>query len=533
MTEKHGPAHSGRNGQLPEIRLPKLNRQESVFAAEMGKAIDPHGVLFRCQDKIVEIKDEPFSGELDKNKLATGGLKFSVLTPTRARTWMEDYVTTGIDVVIKDHKGQPTGGCKFVRKTMEQATANGLLVSPQFERHIPVISRILDVTIPIKKRDGTVITPVRGFNRSLGIYCNPSSPEIVKMNLEEARKVIEKTIEGFAWKNKQSKVHAIARMLTPFGRGLMGFNSRTPLWYFSGNRPRAGKDYLAGVTQIIYLGQAFEDASLGEDSEETRKRITAAIVSGRRMMHFANCQGYIESPPFIQAITATVWRTRALGSTAAESDLELANEVDYSMSANSGLTYREDIDGRIRKIELAFFEEDENARQFPNVFLHDWVTENRSLILSAIAAFFNHWREQGMKHGSSPFNSFPQWAAVIGGVMKECKLGDPCLPHEDKDSIGGDKRTIAMQALYSLVFGLHPNKSLTKQDIFKLIAANQADDDRLEWFGHFEGDGKREANTKTGKAIRAYQNRILGGVIMEIDTSNSNTTRHQITFKEA
>jgi hypothetical protein len=289
---------SGRNGQLPPIRLPKLNRQESVFAAEMGKAIDPHGVLFRCQDKLVEIKDEPFTEELDKNKLATGGLKFSVLTPSRARTWVEDYVTTGIDIAIKDPKGKPTGETEFVRKTMEHATASSLLVSPQFEKHIPVINRILDVTIPIKKQDGTVITPVRGFNRNLGIYCNPRSPEILPMELDKARETLEKTLAGFAWKNEQSKVQAIARMLTPFGRGLMGFHARTPLWYFSGNRPRAGKDYLAGVTQIIYLGHAFEDASLGDDSEETRKRITAAIVSGRRMMHFANCQGYIQSPPF-------------------------------------------------------------------------------------------------------------------------------------------------------------------------------------------------------------------------------------------
>ena len=116
--------------------------------------------------------------------------------------------------------------------------------------------------------------------------------------------------------------------------------------------------------------------------------------------------------------------------------------------------------------------------------------------------------------------------------MQECELGDPCLPHEDKDSIGGDKRSVAMQALYSLIFLLYPGKWMSKQEIFKLISENQENDDRLDWFGDFEGLKKREADARAGMAIGAFQNRILGGIRMEIDTSNSNTSRRKITFKD-
>src|SRR5580704_12206025 len=129
---------------------------------------------------------------------------------------------------------------------MKQVIANGLLVSPQFGAHIPVIHRILDVPIPLKKQDGSVITPLPGFNRKLGIYCNPNAPKIDKLPLDQAKEVLDKALKGFAWKNDQSRVHAIARLLTPYCRGLMGFRARPPLWYFNGNRPRAGKDYLAG-----------------------------------------------------------------------------------------------------------------------------------------------------------------------------------------------------------------------------------------------------------------------------------------------
>jgi hypothetical protein len=521
------------NHPLPQIVLPKLSRQESRFATEMGQAIGPLDVLFRYQDELVEIRNEPFTDQLDKNKLAKGGLKFSVLNPTRARTWVEDYVTTGINVPITDSDGKPNGDYRFVPHTMRQVMSNGLLVSPQFASKIPVIHRILDVPIPLKKSDGKVMTPAPGFNRKIGIYCNPSAPPITTLSLEKAKEVLEETLNGFPWKNNQSKTHATARLLTPYGRGIMGFDVRPPLWYFSGNRPRAGKDYLAGVAQIIYLGHVFEDASLGEDSEETRKRITCAIVSGRRMMHFANCQGFIESAPFIQAITASIWRTRALGSTSAESDLELPNEIEYSISANVGLTYREDLEPRLRRIELAFYEEDENSRAFPKVFLHDWIAENRSLILSAIATFYNEWIKAGMPPGATPFNSFPQWASVIGGVMNTCELGDPCQPHEDKDLIGGDRRAIAMNAVYSLVYGLHPNKWLTKQEVYKLIDANQEYDERLDWFGSFNGEGKQKTATRTGIALSAFKDRIIGGVALRLDTTDSKSTRHQIRFVDA
>src|SRR5258708_5600859 len=56
--------------ELPQIVLPKLNRQESRFASDVGRAIGPLNVLFRHQDAIVEIKNELFTGEFDKSKLA-------------------------------------------------------------------------------------------------------------------------------------------------------------------------------------------------------------------------------------------------------------------------------------------------------------------------------------------------------------------------------------------------------------------------------------------------------------------------------
>ena len=112
-----------------------------------------------------------------------------------------------------------------------------------------------------------------------------------------------------------------------------------PLWAFTANRPRAGKDYLNGVAQTLYYGHAFEDSPL-ERSEETEKRITAALAAGRRSMHIANQQGsYFDDQALIAAITGTVWCSRRLGSNDSSSSLEYKNELEFSLSANMGLQF--------------------------------------------------------------------------------------------------------------------------------------------------------------------------------------------------
>jgi hypothetical protein len=350
------------------------------------------------------------------------------------------------------------------------------------------------------------------------------------MTIEKAKEVLQRTLEGFPFKSEQSLTHALARILSPYGRGLIGFDERLPLWYYGANRPRAGKDYLAGVGQIIYLGEAFEDAALGDDHNETRKRITAALVAGRRMVHFANCQGHIDDQYFIQAITNKIWRDRMLGSTTAKSDLSLVNECEFSLSANMGLTYREDLEGRTRRINIAYYQEDENSRTFPMPYLHQWIKENRSLILSAIASLYDDWIKKGCPAGKTPFTSFPRWAEVVGGLMTATGLGDPCQPHKDLGAFGGNLKEAAMRGLYEHCYAQAPDSWFTKTEIFNAIIDAQQQDDRLNWFGDLEGKDKMHNRTKIGMALNQHQDRELSGITMILDASNQMSQRHRVLF---
>lgn len=460
-------AHTNRKARnnRPQILLPGLNRTESEFATELAAHIAPLNVLFCFEESIVEVVEEKFTGELDRFDLARGGLKFREMTPVWFKTWVERYLETGLMVEAK----RDSGVFVFAAKTMSEICARSALANLQFSNLLPRVRRILDVSIPVLNAKNQVIYPRRGFNPETGIYCSTKAPELEVLPLIEALKILDKALAGFCWANPQSKTHAMARLLTPYGRGLIGFTERTPLWFYVANRPRAGKDYCAGVPQIVYLGEAFEDAALGSEDEETQKRITAALAAGRRMMHLANCQGHIDDRYITQAITDKVWRTRQLGSNRASADLWLPNECEYSISANLGLTYREDLEPRMRKIEFAFFEEDENKRTFENEFLHEWVKNNRIRILSAIHSCYHYWIDRGMPLGQTPFTSFPRWARIVGGVMICCGLDDPCLPHESKDIIGGDLRAAAMRQLFRLCYEKWQDEWIRKTDIYQVL----------------------------------------------------------------
>ena len=502
----------------PRILLPADDRPDSVFADELGVVLEPKREWFLKSDSVVSV-------ELRRLSEKVRALAFRTIQPVEARTAIEKHVETGFLALERD-----SGDLVFRSRTMTRECAGGLLAAPQFKERLPVILRILNVSLPIRTASGGIVFPKPGYDPRFHTYTDPDSPEMRLMSLDEARQWLLDLHEGFCLKDQQSTTHQLARLFTPFCRGLMGWDARFPVWAFMANRPRSGKDYLAGVTQLLYEGWTCEDAPLGIDSEETRKRITAALVAGRRTMHFANCQGYIQDAVFIGSITSKTFAARALGSTDAKADLILPNELEFSLSANEGLTFRTDLEPRTRKIALEFGEENANGRIFKNPRLHDWVFAHRSQLLSAVGAFVRNWMDAGCPSGPTPFNSYPEWAGVVGGILHAGGLGDPCLPHHDDGlEVGGDREERAMRALYTLCFEAHPEQWIDKGMVFELVA-NSDDNDALGWFGSFAESEARGTKTKIGLLLRKYRGREMSGVMLEIDASGGRSDRQQLRF---
>jgi DNA polymerase family A/3'-5' exonuclease/Bifunctional DNA primase/polymerase, N-terminal len=452
------------------------------------------------------------------------------LSGIKARSHLEHYIIPGI--IVNDSLGFP----EFVRKSFSVGFCSSMVVSDHLQAELPYISRILTVPFPFRKKD-KLLYPNKGYDRRFGTFMVADAPVISPMPIEKAIDVIGRLHKEFCFTTEQSKTHAVARLVTPFARGILGSTTRVPLWFYCANRPRAGKDYLSGVALIVYEGIAFEDTPIGKDQEETAKRIVSAARNARRFMHFSNCQVFLQDQYLTQALTNRIINARRLGSNEASSDLSIPNEMEYSISANVGLTYREDLEPRMRKIELAFYEEDANSRRFNRPFLHQEVKDNRSVILSAINALFHNWEIPGFPIGTTPFSSYPEWAQVVGGVMQCNGLGDPCLPFKSAFDLGGDRKTEAMSALFRVCYREYGDTWIAKKNVYQAVhdasqETNESDaDDALSWFGPIEDNDRARSNqTKLGLLLREFNGRILGGVRLSIDTSSPRTERYRYRF---
>ncbi len=511
------PGQTGVGGRL-RIILPGLGRPDSEFCGEAGADIGPRELWFRKGSYVCEVAVRRITEDVS-------GLVFAPIEPIEAVTAIERFMEPG---VLRENE---EGEAEFVPNSMSREDAATMLASIQFKARLPEIIRILDVPVPIA-RGGRILFPRTGYDPRFLSYCPADAPVPPDITLDEARRILRDVHSEFCWKDGQSVVHAIARMITPYCRGIMGWSARMPMWLFSANRPRAGKDYLAGLTQILYEGRACEDAPIGKDSEETRKRITTALMSGRRSMHFANCQEHLQDQCFIGAITSKTFAARNLGSTDAKADLVLPNEIEFSVSANVGLTFREDIEPRTRRIELEFLEENANGRDFRRPDLHGWIAANRPLVLGAVASLVRHWIHCGCPPGKTPFNSFPEWARVVGGIMTCCGLGDPCLPHRLSARIGGDGHERAMRALYRIGYAAHPDEWITKQRLFEALdAAAETDAEALVPFMVAGELTSREARMRIGRALHKFNGRHLGGIQMVLD-ENPQSQRQRLSFRQ-
>jgi DNA polymerase I-like protein with 3'-5' exonuclease and polymerase domains len=491
--------HLGKN-RLPRV-LHAEGRVESVVYKEIGEIIAPHHIWFNRAAWVVHIEKVASGFEYSPDpkkryKISAFNCGLRELSPLLAKGSLEYYMEPG--VLREDDNGEQV----FVPKSLSTDFCAGMVQSTQLRTCLDYITRIL--TVPLPFRSGAeLIYPRKGFDPRFGTYLVPNSPDIdYAMPITEAWELVAQMLSGFCFTSEQSRTHAVARLLTPFARALLGWTTRVPLWPFIGSRPRCGKDYLSGCVLILYEGFAFEDQPItGRDSSvETGKRILAAARAGRRFMHFSNCEQNLKDTALTQAITDPRISGRALGSNDPKADITVPNEMEFSVSFNLGLRIAEDLLPRSRPISLAFYEEDPNSRIFPDPHLHETLAKNRAKFLSAFAAIFKVWEKADFPNGPTPFTSFVDWAEIIGGVMfanrehmyaafepipieglEQSKFarpsegwGDPCLPWNDEFSESvTDRRTAAMTALFIVCSKEFGDTEVKNKDIIACVARYQ------------------------------------------------------------
>jgi len=510
-------------GEKPIVKLSGIGKLVSLLSLEVSEILKDKEILFYRPDlqDIIEIK-KLIINQQNSDEIYAG---FVEITPNRFITLIEKYCIPGI--YVWDSQKRRT---VFKRKSMSQQIANILISSNILQQSLPHITRIFTIPIPILY-ENKLTFPKRGYDERFKSWLPHNSPEIIKPNmpLEEAKEIIRKMFNEFCFQSKQDYINAIAALITPFLRGLFtSFNTRTPVFFYLGNRERIGKDYLAGITGIVYEGNVLEETAISSDdtknsssSEELRKKILSAMIYGRKRLHFSNNKGYINNVTFEKIITSQRHSDRILGKNKLA---EFDNEIDFSLSGNAGVTFTPDFANRCRFVRLFLDIEDANKRTFIKPYLHDWVIKNRELVLSALYSLVKNWINNGMPSGKTEFTSFHQWANICGGIMECADYGSPCIQDKETMHIGGDSETIEMKKLFEICFKKYPEQWISKKDIINCIL--MGDNDIFSYLD-FE---KRGDQTKFGMKLMKFVNRLLSDIRLTIENSDIQSSQRKFKF---
>jgi hypothetical protein len=507
-----------------DIEHPKLGRLVSTFSKEVCDILKKRKVLFYRPNSREVIEIGKIKLNEDSEEVYTG---FVPVKPKRFRTIVEKYINPGVN--IWNEKEQEV---QFKYKTITTELADTVLQSQIIEELLPKIDRIFTIPIPIK-HNGKLTFPKQGFDERFNSWLPYDSPKIKypEMSLEQAKEIIENILKEFCFQTPLDKTNAIAGLLTPFLRGLFTkFCKRTPIFFYLGNRERVGKDYLAGITGIIYEGNAAEEPPISSNenkksnnSDEFRKKILSAMIHGRKRLHFSNNKGNINNASFESISTSEHFEDRVLGKNELRS---FPNELDFSLSGNVGVTFTPDFAFRCRFIKLFFGVENINERKFERPDLHKWVTDNRELVLSALYGLVRNWIDNGSKKGSLPFTSFHEWAEICGGIMESAGYDSPCEVDKEISVLGGgDSETQDMKSLFEICYEKSPNQQLTKKEI-----RDRIEDEEI--FGYLDFTKNGDKIRFTNK-INKFIGRTLSGITLTRIPGAERSSREKVVFEKS
>lgn len=492
------------DNNTPEIYLPSWDVSELEFFEQATKQITTkNNTIFKrleTQD-IVEARQIL----IDQNTTYTYG--FQTLTPERLN-----------DICINHFK--PIGKTKQLTKIpLEQLKR--LIASDTFMNKLPTIEKILPYPIPIICENK--IKPLtNGYNQELKIYIPNEAPKInPNIPIQTAKDNINKLLEEFCFTSPQDKTNAIAGLLTPLCRGLYtSWTSRTPLFFYHANRERAGKDYLAGITGIIYEGTATQNPPIStgqkynDSNEELKKNITALFIQGRKRIHFGNNKGLINNSVLEDLITAPFFENRLLGK---NQSVKFQNDLEISLSGNTGVNFTMDLRKRLIAISLRLQEEDPNTRTFRNPYLHEWVSKNRGEILSSLYALVREWVEAGQPtYDGVVFASFPDWARIVGNCLVHNHLGNPTLKNIEfeEDITEEDNNEEDLAVLFTQAYLEYKSPTVDKAKVSwdkltTIIAENKL-------FGiEYTEEIDKNNMTRIGLILKRRRQNIINGIKMD------------------
>src|SRR5262249_30641587 len=146
---------------------------------------------------------------------------------------------------------------------------------------------------PVLRPDGTILS-LPGYDPATGLLLESTSnfPELLEHPTREdavsARDELMEVVADFPFEQETHRAAWLAGLLSPIAR--FAFEGPAPLFLVDSNIRGAGKGLLLDCISRITTGKRFTVATYTHDTDELRKRITALVLSGDRLVLFDNLE---------------------------------------------------------------------------------------------------------------------------------------------------------------------------------------------------------------------------------------------------
>jgi hypothetical protein len=297
------------------------------------------------------------------------------------------------------------------------SVAKDLVANP--DPSLPILDAV--VTAPVFDENGNLASRA-GYHRDAGIWYHepagfslspvPDSP--TQADIDQAKALIlDDLFVDFPFVTDADRAHAVAALILPFVRRLIP--GPTPIHLFEAQVPGAGKTLMAEVIYVVTSGEKADPTTLGRDDEETRKKITSMLSTGRPVVLIDNVRAGIDSANLAAALTAEIWTDRLLGQNRM---VRLPNRVVWLVTANNPNL---SLEIARRSVRIRIEPQDERPWQragFKHSPLKLWAAEHRNELVWAVLVLVRAWQAGGSPMGGKTLGSFEPWAGVVGGILE-------------------------------------------------------------------------------------------------------------------
>jgi putative DNA primase/helicase len=306
------------------------------------------------------------------------------------------------------------------------------MTNPPFETATTVMARAGEwnfktiagvISTPTMRPDGSLLTE-QGHDEVTGLLLvePPPMPSIPDQPTREhalaALALLEGLIVGFPFVTEVDKAVALSGIITPILRGAFPV---TPMHASRAPTAGSGKSFLWDTVSAIAIGQLMPVMSTGANTEETEKRLGAAMMTGQPLISIDNISGELGGDALCQAIERPVVELRILGRS---EKVRIESRGTSMFATGNNFTVLGDLTRRVITVNLDPEVERPELRQF-DFDPVERVLADRGKYIAAVLTIGRAYVAAGRPGRLPRLASFEGWSDLVRSALVWLGKADP------------------------------------------------------------------------------------------------------------